>query len=234
MSGEDITASLGDFAAVLVREVSQSLLLAETEAPLIHVHTVRIRFGQPPAEEAEANGSLLSERYPFLGDGWEVEMEMDGKVQAQLAGRPLPSIDPGKPLLAVFGDLPLTHLKGINTEWAKFFTAMGVTTIGSLASVSQETVSTFVRRKRSVKWWEYIGKARLLEMCIPALPSTPLDNKSIYSLQQMTPTEIFTALGARSLSSRETDILFELFALLAVAIDSALLKKISLGHIRQA
>ncbi len=233
MSNGEITASLGDFAAVLVREVSQSLLLATTEAPLIHVHTVRIRFGQPSAAEKEGDDSLLLDRYPFLENGWEVEMEMDGKVQAQLAGQPLPTVAPGKPLLAVFGKMPLIRLKGINTEWTKFFAALGITTIGSLATISRDVLSKAAQLRRSVKMWEYVGKARLLEMCIPALPPTPLDGKNLYVLQQMTPAEILTALGMKKLSTREADMLLELFALLAIAIDSIALKEITLGRLLQ-
>lgn len=233
MSTGDITASLGDFAAVLVREISQSLLLAATDAPLVRVHAVRIRFGQPSAAEEKGDVSLLFDRYPFLENGWEVEVEMDGKVQAQLAGQPLPTVEPGKPLLSVFGEMPLIRLKGINTEWTKFFAGLGITTIGSLAAVSQEVLSEAAQRKRSVKMWEYVGKARLLEMYIPALPPTPLDGRSLYVLQQMTPAEILTALGMKKLSTREADMLLELFALLAIAIDSVVLREITLGRLLQ-
>ncbi len=229
MSNDEISASLGDFASVLVREISQSLLLAATDAPSVQVHTVRIRFGQAPDEEG--GSSLLVERYPFLENGWEVEMEMDGKVQAQLAGQPLLPVEPGRPLLSVFGAMPLVSLKGIDSEWAKFFDSLGVATIAALAGVSQETLSLAVQRKRSVKLWEYVGKARMLELCIPALPATSLDGKSIYALQQMAPAEIVAGLGKKSLSTREAEMLMELLAILAVAIDSRVLKRVTLRQI---
>ncbi|MDD5759252.1 MAG: hypothetical protein PHI06_09235 [Desulfobulbaceae bacterium] len=229
MSNDEISASLGDFASVLVREISQSLLLAATDAPLVQVHTVRIRFGQAAVEEGDS--SLLAERYPFLENGWQVEMEMDGKVQAQLAGQPLLSTDPGRPLLAVFGDMPLISLKGINTEWAKFFDLLGVTTISALAALSQRSLSLAIERKRSVKLWEYVGKARMLELCIPALPATPLDGKSIYALHQMTPAKIIDAMGRRKLSTREADMLMALLSILAVAIDGSVLRGVTLGQL---
>ncbi len=95
---------------------------------------------------------------------------------------------------------------------------------------AQETLSRAAESKRSVRVWEYVGKARMLELCLPALPSTLLDDKSLYTLHLMTPAEILAALGTKKLSPREFDTMMELLAILAVAIDSAVLKKITLGR----
>lgn len=114
---ENIPNTMGDFVTLLVREISQSISLARYDAPLIQVQKVRVRFG-----EEEGSDSVIVNRYPFMANGWDVEMDLGGILQARLYGESLPPVSPQQSLLDIFGDHPVSDIKGVNTDWASFFT----------------------------------------------------------------------------------------------------------------
>ncbi len=214
-----ITESLGDFAALLTREISQALALARYEAPFIEVERVRVCFGQEKVD----SDSVIVKRYPFLTDGWDVEMEMGSTVYARLHGKELPVVKPRK-LLDVFSGNHISDIKGINTDWAAFFARHKVRTIGSLASISMADLQNLVRKRRSVRLWEFHGKARLLESELPFFPSTSLDNEKLYTLLKMAPDEIMSRAGSRTITKTEIDRITAVMEVLAIVIDSKVLR----------
>ncbi|BCO08881.1 hypothetical protein GF1_12570 [Desulfolithobacter dissulfuricans] len=220
---ETIPESLGDFAAVLVREISRSLALMRHDAPLIRVDRVRIRFGQPEGED-----SVLTDRYPFLADGWVVEMEMDPLVQARLQGEPLPEEPAVRTLLDIFKDHSITDIKGVNRDWSAFFKHHGLETIGQLAAISTNQLSALARQRRSVKLWELHGKARLLQSDMVYFPSTALDRDRLYTLLKMDPEELLQRAGATKVSRAEIERLGEIMELLAIVVDSRVLQSMRL------
>ncbi len=220
MSAEKtITESLGDFAALLTREISQALALARYEAPFIEVERVRVCFGQ---EEVDSD-SVIVKRYPFLTDGWDVEMEMGSTVHARLHGKELPVVK-SRQLLDVFRGNQLSDIKGINTDWAAFFARHKVRTIGSLASISMAELQNLARERRSVKLWEFHGKARLLESELPFFPPTSLDNEKLYTLLKMAPDEIMARVGARRITAVEIERIAAVMEVLAIVLDSKVLR----------
>lgn len=215
---KNITESLGDFAALLTREISRALALARYEAPFVEVEKVRVRFGQEGDDD-----SVITRRYPFLTGGWDVEMEMGSKVYARLHGEELPVIEP-RSLLDVFRANDISDIKGINTDWAAFFARHEVRTIGGLASISMAGLRSMARQRRSVKLWEFHGKAALLETELPFFPQTSLDNEKLYALLKMAPEEIMSRAGSHVITEAEIERIAAVMEVLAIVIDSKVLR----------
>ena len=220
---ETIPKSMGDFVTLLVREISQSLSLARYEAPLVQVQQVRVRFG-----EEEGSDSIIVNRYPFMANGWEVELLMNAKLQARLYGEPLPPVEPRCQLLDIFGEHPVSDIKGVNTDWSGFFQKHGITTIRTLASLSMESFQTLARERNSVRLWEIHGKARLLQCEIPFFPSTSLDGENLYALLKMSPETLLDRAGLEKTSLPEIQRLADYMEILTIVIDTRVLKAMQL------
>ena len=125
MSDSSPQQSLGDFAAILVREIAQSLLLAREHAPFVEVRTVNLRLGQLSQDEdsnetpTAPDGLILNERYPLLDSGWQLELELDNKVQASLNGEPIDIPETSRTAIDLLGTQPVSIIKGISKEWSK-------------------------------------------------------------------------------------------------------------------
>ncbi len=217
---------MGDFVTLLIREISQSISLARYEAPLIQVQQVRVRFG-----EEGGSDSVIENRYPFMANGWDVEMELDGKLQARLYGKPLPPIPPKHALLDIFGDHPVSHIKGVNTNWASFLQGHKVETIGSLAAISGAALQVLARERRSVTLWEIHGKARLLTSEVPFFPSSSLDAENLYAILKMAPDGLLDRVGIHKTSMAEIQRLSDTMEILAIVVDSKVLKTVQLGDL---
>ncbi|WP_022664486.1 hypothetical protein [Desulfospira joergensenii] len=220
---EPITQSMGDFVTLLVREISQSLALARHEASLVRVDRVRVRFGQE-----EGADSVISERYPFLADGWEVEMDLGPTLQARLLGDPIEPVEPGRPLLELFGPGPVSDIKGVDRDWADFFAEHGIKTIAGLAELSPEDLTDLARERASIRLWEIQGKARLLGCESPFFPPSPLDDHNLYEILKMGSAEILKITSVKSVTREEVRRLLEILQLLTVSLDARVLKSLSL------
>lgn len=223
---ENIPKTMGDFVTLLIREISQSISLARYEAPLIQVQQVRVRFG-----EEGGSDSVIENRYPFMANGWDVEMELGGKLQARLYGEPLPPIPPKHSLLDIFGDHPVSHIKGVNRGWASFFQRHKVETIGSLAAIPGATLQVLARERRSVILWEIHGKARLLTCEVPFFPSSSLDSETLYAILKMAPDRCLDRVGIHKTSVAEIQRLSDTMEILAIVVDSKVLKAMQLGDL---
>lgn len=217
--------TMGDLAVVLLREVSQSLLMARQEAPLIEVTKVRIRFGQPPGAD-----NPLALRHPTLTNGWDMEMDLNG-VETRIRSATADTItQPQKTLLGIFGTHPVTALKGVNTSGARLLESAQIRTIAQLAALdSQEQLRLSVQHN-NLDLMDAWGKARLLDSPIPFFPAASLARSNLHSLLKMTPEQLRASTG-QAASSTETDQLYQLLALLTVAIDSKVLQKTSFGQL---
>lgn len=220
---ETIPKSMGDFVTLLIREISQSLSLARYEAPLVQVQQVRVRFG-----EEGGSDSMIVNRYPFMANGWEVELLMNAKLQARLYGQPIPTIEPRCQLLDIFGEHPVSAIKGVSTDWAGFFQKHRIQTIRTLASLSMEGFQALAKERNSVRLWEIHGKARLLQCEIPFFPSTPLDGETLYALLKMSPETLLNRAGLGKTSLPEIQRLADYMEILAIVIDTRVLQAIPL------
>jgi len=216
---ENIPKTMGDFVTLLVREISQSISLARYDAPLIRVQKVRVRFG-----EEGGSDSVIVNRYPFMANGWDVEMELNGKLQARLNGDPLPLVVPKHSLLDVFGDHRVSDIKGVNRDWASFFQRYKIETIGRLAAISAEDFQVLAREGRPINLWEIHGKARLLKCEIPFFPSTPLDTKTLYTILKMSPDALLNRAGSHKTSMAEIQRLADTIQILAIVVDYKVLQ----------
>ncbi len=223
---ENIPKTMGDFVTLLVREISQSISLARYDAPLIQVQQVRVRFG-----EEGGSDSVIENRYPFMANGWDVEMEMGGRLQASLYGDPLPPVSPKHTLLDIFGDHPVSNIKGVSTDWASFFQRHKIGTINDLAAISMAELQNLARERRSVTLWEIHGKARLLKCEMPFFPSTPLDKKTLYTILKMAPAALLDRAGLNKTSMSEIQRLSDNMEILAIVIDSNVLQAIQLEEL---
>lgn len=223
---ETIPKTMGDFVTLLVREISQSISLARYDAPLIQVQQVRVRFGQE-----EGSDSVIVNRYPFMANGWDVEMELNGKLQARLYGDPLPLESPLQSLLDIFGDHRISDIKGVNTDWASFFQRHKIETIGGLAAISAEELQVLVRERKSITLWEIHGKARLLKCEIPFFPSTSLDSETLYTILKMAPDALLARAGIHETSMAEIQRISDTMEILAIVVDYKVLQAVSLGEL---
>lgn len=221
---ETIPKTMGDFVTLLVREISQSISLARYDAPLIQVQHVRVRFG-----EEGGSDSVIVNRYPFMVNGWDVEMDLDGKLQARLYGDPLPLVSSQQSLLDIFGDHRVSDIKGVNTDWASFFKRHKIETIRRLAAISAEELQVLAGERRSITLWEMHGKARLLKCEIPFFPSTSLDSETLYTILKMAPDVLFDRVGIHETSMAEIQRLSDIMEILAIVVDSKVLQAMPLG-----
>lgn len=221
---ETLANSMGDFITLLVREISQSLALAKYEAPLVQVHKIRVRFGQE--EDSE---SIITDRYPFLAKGWDIEMEMDGRLHARLHGEVLPSFPLKTTLADRFGSNPLSDIKGVSRDWANFFNTHQIRSIGDLAGISMAGLQDLAREKSNITLWEIHGKVRLLNCDIPFFPPSPLDGNNLYTLLKMEPQILREQAGIRAVTMDEIQRLLDILELLAIIIDARVLKNTSLS-----
>jgi len=228
MNEDTIPKSMGDFVTLLVREISQSLSLARYEARLIQVQRVRVRFGEPGGSD-----SVIVNRYPFMANGWDVELEMGSRIQARLDGELLPPVAEKPKLLDNLGDHPISDIKGVNTDWAGFFRQHKMTTIRSLAMLSMTGLQALARQRKSVKLWEVHAKARLLECEIPFFPSTPLDHETLYTLLKMPSATLLNRAGVHQTSTAEIERLSDTMELLAVVVDARVLQAMKLSQLRR-
>lgn len=220
---EKIPKTMGDFVTLLVREISQSISLARYDAPLIQVQKVRVRFG-----EEEGSDSVIVNRYPFMANGWDVEMDLSGKLQARLYGDLLPLVSPQQSLLDVFRDHPVSDIKGVNTDWASFFKRHKIETIGRLATISAEDFQVLAGERRSINLWEIHGKARLLKCEIPFFPSTSLNTETLYTILKMSPEALLDRAGIHETSMAEIQRLSDYMEILAIVVDSKVLQAMRL------
>jgi hypothetical protein len=216
---ENIPNTMGDFVTLLVREISQSISLARYDAPLIQVQKVRVRFG-----EEEGSDSVIVNRYPFMANGWDVEMDLGGILQARLYGEALPLMSSRQSLLDIFGDHPVWDIKGVNTDWASFFHHHKIETIGRLAAISAEEFQVLAKERRSINLWEIHGKARLLKCEIPFFPSTSLDTQSLYTILKMSPDALLKGAGSHETSMAEIQRLADILEILAIVVDYKVLQ----------
>ncbi len=222
-----LATTLGDFVTLLVREISQSLAFARYDAPLIQVQRVRIRFG-----EEKDSQSYIAQRYPFMADGWDVEMEMGTRLQPRLRGTLLPPVPQERALLDLFGSHPVGEIKGVNTDWSGFFTANGIITINDLESLTMTAIKDLAVQRPSVTLWEIHGKARLLRTPIPFFPSTALDGEKLYTILKMAPEDFLSRAGGTSIT--EIQRLADTMEILAIVLDATVLKSFVLEDLLSA
>lgn len=241
MSDNQTTVSLGDFAALLVREVTQALVLAQRYADYLDVRSVRVCLGQmpdgdgqeeAPTEDAAGNdggGFVLTERYPFFNKGWELAIELDTHVRAKRAGAPLPVEVAERDLLDVFGDLSVAAIKGVSKEWEERLGQSGILTVRSLAVMTDKELACVMRSCGSRYPRELRGKARLLENVLPALPETPVGIVSLYDLISMQEGQVRQLIGSEKISETEAANLAAIIDILAVSLDVTVLRRYTLG-----
>jgi len=241
MSDNKTTVSLGDFAALLVREVTQALVLAQNYADYLEVRSVRVCLGQipdgdgneqAPADDTagnDAGGFVLTERYPFFEKGWELAIELDTHVRAKKGGDPLPVEAAGRVLLDVFGDLPVAAIKGVSKEWEERLRQSGILTVRSLAKMTDKELAGVMQSCGSRYPRELRGKARLLENALPALPVTSVGMVSLYDLIFMQDAQVGQLIGSEKISTTEVAVLAAIIDILAVSLDVTLLRRYTLG-----
>jgi len=241
MSDNKTTVSLGDFAALLVREVTQALVLAQNYADYLEVRSVRVCLGQipdgdsneqAPADDtagSDADGFVLTERYPFFEKGWELAIELDTHVRAKRGGDPLPVEVAKRVLLDVFGALPVAAIKGVSKEWEERLRQSGILTVRSLAVMTDKELVEVMRSCDSRYPRELRGKARLLENVLPALPETPVGIVSLYDLISMQEGQVRQLIGSEKISETEAANLAAIIDILAVSLDVTVLRRYTLG-----
>lgn len=220
-------ATLGELSTLLIREIGQALQIALAEAPAVRAEKIVIRLGQEPAPEGGGGPEtpLPSGRYPGLDRGWELEIALagDGRVLAS----PLPTLppSPAPPLMALFAGLPATVIKGLDASRTRKFAEAGVETVADLAELSDERLAALTARVRSIFPAEMRAKARMLKATIPPIPTSPLDSQTLQKLLFVSAADLLQALGPDRSTPTEARQLKALLDILAVAVDSRVLRR---------
>lgn len=231
MSNGSTQQSLGDFAALLVREVAQALLLARENAPFVEVRSIFLRLGKIPEgvgdEVVGVEPSLiLEDRYPLLDKGWELELELDNQVQAKLNGEPFVSQESLRTALDLFGSQPVAWLKGISDQWSLWFADVGVITVEQLASLKDDALLHLIKKHHSALPREFRGKASLLRVPLPALPSNVSLDGSLYEALSLSEKALHQIVGTSKVSTTEIQRIAAILDAFAITIDSEFLHQL--------
>jgi len=236
MSNGSSPQSLGDFAALLVREIAQALLLAREHAPYVAVQTVKLRLGklpegEPDAEAPAPEGLILSERYPLLDGGWELELELGNQVRARIAGQPVALPAAERTALDLFGPCPTTAIKGVSRRWQERLAALQVNRVAELAQLDDGRLHRLQRQEHSLLPRDFRSKARLLATPVPSFPAGALGRLSLHEVLALTAADLRQTLSGRRVSDSELQRFDALLDALAISVDNALLRKLSLGEL---
>lgn len=232
MSDDSIAVSLGDFAALLAREVAQALAASQYYADYLDVRSVRIRLGQLPEPGGSGDvkpGVVLAERYPFLDRGWELELEMDTQVRARKAGEPLGVEVQSRDCLALFGDHDVSVVKGVSGEWAERLGRSGITSVRALAEMSDKKLMEVIRSCNSRYPRELRGKARLLQTPLPVVSSAVPGGTTLFELLSMAEDQLRQLIGPEKISSMEAADLAAVLDILAISVDVGVLRRTTLA-----
>jgi len=227
--------SLGELAALLVREVAQALLLAREDAPFVEVRSIKLKLGRLPGEDSpEVSGGelVLSERYPLLDQGWQLELELDNQAQAKLGGEPL-SVATGRRALDLFGPCSTVVIKGVSSRWQSWLGEFNINTVADLVALDDQRLLDLAR-EHSQQAREFRCKARLLETLVPPLPAGPLHQKNLAQLLRVPAVELHDQLGRKAVSATEMLGFTALLDALSLAIDNQVLRKLRLEELLDA
>jgi hypothetical protein len=232
MSNGTEQQSLGDLAALLVREIAQALLLAREDAPFVEVRSIKLRLGQLPGEdnpETAEDELILSERYPLLDQGWQLELELDNQAQAKLGGEPL-SVVTGRTALDLFGPCSTVVIKGVSSRWQSWLGDLQINTVNDLAVLDDQSLQELTL-EHSQQAREFRSKARLLGTLVPSLPSGPLHQQNLAQLLRVPEAELHDQLGRKTVSVNEMLRFTALLDALSLAIDTQVLRKLRLEEL---
>jgi hypothetical protein len=238
MATKPIQISLGETFKLLVQEFEDALSLVKRSHPTVAVRSVKVNIGQADEqaageeEPAPAPELILSDRYPGIDKGWQLQLELGERPAASLKGVPqqLPGVYVPT-ALDLYTEHPIGIIKGIDAEWTQFFAHFEISRVRHLARMDDQTLQELVAARHSLKPREFRCKAGLIETSIPLLPKSDLDGKTLYQLLLLSMEEVHEAFGVKRTALSEVTALYGLLENLTVAIDSRILQQTRLSQL---
>jgi hypothetical protein len=214
------------------------MVMVRRSHPSVVVHSIKLNLGQIPEIDIDANTSgqpsslIMADRYPESVNGWQLQLDLGENPTTTFAGirRPLP-----KPLAAtaldLFSDEPVTNIDGISHKWNEILARFKIIRIRDLARLNDSELQKIISENRNIKIREFRQKVLLLELPLPALPHSSLDESSLYQLLFLSQEELHQQLGKNRVSMSEIEELIEFLDILSLALDSRFMKKIPFSQL---
>ncbi len=246
---ESVAIDFNELGRLIAAELDSGVQTVTTSVPWsgqFHIVSMRVRLGQAQHDlTSETEGDLpsikkkmlLQDRYPLSEQGWMFELELAtgaAPTKFKFQGRP-PVTLPGQlqtSAMEIFGDLPINAIKVVAGSWADIFIKADIKTIIDLVKIKHEILIELVLRHKKNHPIDLHTKARLLNIVVPVIPASSLDQFSLYSFLTDSPAALRNKIGVQRFSASASEQLSELIALLYTVLDSRVLKSYTLKNLR--
>jgi len=242
-----------ELGRIIAAELDSGVESINTDIPWsnrFHITSMRVRLGQSstniPEDNNEDNNEdnlpdkpqvFLLDNYLLAEKGWMFELEMApglAPTKIKLADKP-PFTLPAKTqhsAMEIFGKLSISNIKGADEKWTQILAEFDIETIQQLAAIKHETLIKIIHKTHKKYPLNLATKARLLYSAIPFIPSSPVDQVSLYSLLEVSTLALRKQLGESKFSVTASEKLHDLLLLLYTVLDTAVLEQHRVYHLR--